>query len=73
MVAQAIAQSPATHVEGLSYRAGTLELHVVAPTVEALDGLQQAMKRNGAKVELLSANQRDKAYEGRLQVRPGSA
>ena len=73
MVAQAVAQSPATHVEGLSYRAGTLELHVVAPTVEALDGLQQAMKRNGAKVELLSANQRDKAYEGRLQVRMGSA
>jgi general secretion pathway protein L len=73
MVAQAVAQSPSTHVEGLSYRAGTLELHVVAPNVEALDGLQQAMKRNGAKVDLLSANQRDKAYEGRLQVKLGSA
>jgi type II secretion system protein L len=73
MVAQAIAQAPATHLEGLSYRSGTLELHVVAPNVEALDGLQQAMKRNGARVELLSANQRDRAYEGRLQVRLGAA
>jgi general secretion pathway protein L len=73
LLAQAVAQSPATHIEGLSYRAGVLELRVVAPNVEALDGLQQAMKRNGAKVELQSANQRDKAYEGRLQVRLGTA
>jgi general secretion pathway protein L len=73
LLAQAVAQSPATHIEGLSYRAGVLELRVVAPNVEALDGLQQAMKRNGARVELQSANQRDKAYEGRLQVRLGTA
>jgi general secretion pathway protein L len=73
LLAQAIAQSPATRVEGLSFRAGVLELRVVAPNVETLDGIKQAMSRDGAKVELQSANPRDQVVEGRLQVRLGAA
>jgi general secretion pathway protein L len=73
LLAQAVAQSPATRVEGLSFRAGVLELRVVAPNVEALDGLQQALKRGGGKVQLQSANQRQQGYEGRLQVQVGAA
>ena len=73
LLAQAIAQSPATRVEAISYRAGVLELHLVAPNVEALDGIKQAMSRDGATVELQSANPRDQLVEGRLQVRLGAA
>jgi general secretion pathway protein L len=73
LLAQAIAQAPATRVEGMSYRAGVLELRVLAPNVEALDGIKQTMGRDGAKVELQSANPRDQLVEGRLQVRLGAA
>ncbi len=54
-------------------RAGVLELHLLAPSVEALDGIKQAMSRDGAQVELQSANPRDQQIEGRLQVRLGAA
>ncbi|MDH5272520.1 MAG: type II secretion system protein GspL [Gammaproteobacteria bacterium] len=73
LLAQAITQAPATRVEAISFRAGVLELHLVAPNVEALDGIKQAMSRDGAKVELQSANPRDQQVEGRLQVRLGAA
>ncbi len=73
LLAQAIAQAPATRVQAISFRAGVLELHLVAPNVEALDGIKQAMSRDGATVELQSANPRDQMVEGRLQVRLGAA
>jgi general secretion pathway protein L len=73
LLAQAIAQAPATRVEGMSYRAGVLELRLVAPNVETLDTIKQAMGRDGATVELQSANPRDQLIEGRLQVRLGAA
>jgi general secretion pathway protein L len=73
LLAQAIAQSPSTRVEGMNYRAGVLELRLVAPNIEALDGIRQAMSSRGATVELQSTNPRDQQVEGRLQVRLGAA
>ena len=73
LLAQAIAQAPATRVELLSYRGGVLELRILAPTVEALDTIKQAMASGGASVELQSANPREQQVEGRLQVRLGAA
>jgi general secretion pathway protein L len=73
LLAQAIAQAPTTRVEGMSYRAGVLELRVLAPNVETLDVIKQTMSREGATVELQSANPRDQLIEGRLQVRLGAA
>lgn len=73
LLAQAISQAPSTRVEGMSYRAGVLELRLVAPNVETLDTIKQAMSRDGATVELQSANPRDQVIEGRLQVRLGAA
>lgn len=73
LLAQAIAQAPTTRVEGMSYRGGVLELRVLAPNVETLDIIKQTMSREGATVELQSANPRDQQIEGRLQVRLGAA
>jgi general secretion pathway protein L len=73
LLAEAVAQAPSTRVEGMSYRAGVLELRVVAPNVEALDTIKQTLARDGATVELQSANPRDQVVEGRLQVRLGAA
>ena len=55
------------------YRAGVLELRVIAPNVEALDGIKQTMSQNGATVELQSANPRDQSVEGRLHIKLGAA
>lgn len=73
LLAEAVAQAPATRVEGLNYRSGVLELRVVAPSIEALDGIKQTMSQRGAQVELQSANPREQSVEGRLQVRLGAA
>jgi general secretion pathway protein L len=73
LLAQAVAQSPSSRVEGMIYRAGVLELRIVAPSIEALDGIRQAMTSQGASVELQSTNPRNQQVEGRLQVRLGSA
>jgi general secretion pathway protein L len=73
LLAEAVARAPDTRVEGLNYRRGVLELRLVAPNIESLDGIKQALARDGATVELQSANPRDKLVEGRLQVRLGAA
>jgi general secretion pathway protein L len=73
LLAQAVAQAPATRIEGMSFRAGVLELRVVAPNIETLDGIRQAMGSRGATVELQSTNPRDQQVEGRLHVRMGAA
>jgi general secretion pathway protein L len=70
---RAMSQSPGGRVEALSYRTGALDLRVTAPSVEALDGIKQAMTREGAQVELQSATPRGQIVEGRLQVRLGPA
>jgi len=57
----------------MSYRGGVLELRVLAPNVETLDIIKQTMSREGATVELQSANPREQQIEGRLQVRLGAA
>jgi len=73
LLAQAVARSPAAHVEAISYRGDALELRVVAPTVEALDGIKQAMSRSGVAVQLVSATPRGQVVEGRLQMKLGTA
>jgi general secretion pathway protein L len=73
LVAQAITQAPGTRIQGMTYRAGVLEMRVQAPSIEALDGIKQAMTQNGATVELQSANPRDQYVEGRLHVKLGAA
>ncbi len=73
LLAQAVSQSPATRVEGLAFRGGVLELRVLAPSIEALDGIRQTMSSRGAQVDLQSTNPRNQQVEGRLQVRLGAA
>jgi len=73
LLAKAVAQAPAARVESLSYRGDALEMRIVAPTVEALDGIKQAMSRSGVEVALQSATPSGKAYEGHLQLKLGTA
>lgn len=72
-LAQAVASTPTARLEALNFRGDAVEFRLVAPSVEAIDGIKQAMSRGGANVELQSATPRGAVVEGRLQVKLGAA
>jgi hypothetical protein len=73
-LAQAMAGAPAGgKLEAINLRGDALDLRLVAPTVEALDGIKQAMARSGIDAELTSATPRGDVVEGRLQLKLGPA
>jgi general secretion pathway protein L len=74
VLAQAMAASPAGgKLEAVNLRGDALDLRLVAPNVEALDGIKQAMAGNGIDAELTSATPRGDEVEGRLQLKFGPA
>jgi general secretion pathway protein L len=73
VLASAVAEVPNARIEALSFRGDALDLRLVAPSVEALDGIKQAIARNGVNAELQSATPRGEVVEGRLQLRLGAA
>ncbi len=73
VLARAVSAVPSARLEALSYRGNALDLRLVAPTVEALDGVKQNMSREGVNAELQSATPRGEVVEGRMQVRLGAA
>jgi general secretion pathway protein L len=61
-------------LEGLEYRAGTLELVVTAADVAALDQLRESLASIAPlQVELTAATPGSRGVEGRLRVRGGAA
>lgn len=73
LLAKAVAHTPTARVEALNFRGDAVELRLVAPSVEAIDGIKQAMSRDGVQVDLQSATPRGAIVEGRLQVKLGAA
>jgi len=73
VVAQAMAQAPAARLKSVSYRNNVLELNLIAPTIESLDGIKQGMNRDGITAEIQSATPNGDAVDGRVQVRLGPA
>jgi general secretion pathway protein L len=73
-ISQAIAANGSARIEAVNYRAGTLELRIRAPNVEALDKIQQQVAQNGGlKAQIQSANAAGSEVVGRLQItRSGS-
>lgn len=72
-LSDALAQTPDTRIEALSYRSRTLDLRLTAPTVDALDKLRTLTQTGGVQSDLQSATPRDKHVEGRLQLKtPGA-
>ncbi|HEY4368556.1 MAG TPA: type II secretion system protein GspL [Steroidobacteraceae bacterium] len=66
---EALAQAPGTNIEALSYRENTLDLRVLAPSVDALDKIQHVATEHGVATEIQSASPRDSKIEGRLQLK----
>jgi len=71
-VAGALGMVPDTHLQSLNYRDGATELTLDAPDVGAIDRVQQAVRQRGYAAEVLGAAQKEKRYQGRVQIKgPG--
>ncbi|HEY4339621.1 MAG TPA: type II secretion system protein GspL [Steroidobacteraceae bacterium] len=71
-VAQARNGATGTAVQALSYRAGLLELQVTAPGADALDHISQQLRSQGWQADLTSGTSSSGAYQGRIQMKPGT-
>jgi len=71
-VAQARAGASGTALRALSYRDGLLELQVSAPGADAIDHISQQLRTGGWQADLTSGTSSSGAYQGRIQMKPGS-
>jgi general secretion pathway protein L len=71
-VAQARNGAAGTAVQALSYRQGMLELQITAPGAAALDHISQQLRTGGWQADLTSGTSSSGAYQGRIQMKPGS-
>jgi general secretion pathway protein L len=69
---QAHRAAPESVLEALSFRDGALELKAKAPTVESLDRLSRQLREQGWQARLVAGNPAGSAYEGRIEMSPGS-
>jgi len=57
-------------IESINYRSGTMELRVVAPSVESLDKIREAIAKDARlQAEIQSANPDGESVRGRLQIK----
>ncbi|MDE2261425.1 MAG: hypothetical protein KGL45_02760, partial [Gammaproteobacteria bacterium] len=69
---QAHGAAPEAVLEALTFRDGSLELKASAPSVESLDRLSRQLRQQGWQARLVAGNPAGSAYEGRIQMSPGS-
>lgn len=74
VVSRALVAEPEARLESLSFRNGIMELKIAVPGVETLDRVSRQVEAGGRlDAEILSANPRGDAVEGRIQVSEGGA
>ncbi|MDP6437978.1 MAG: type II secretion system protein GspL [Gammaproteobacteria bacterium] len=65
----AFAETPGIKMQTMSFRGGVVDMQLVAPNVDALDQLRQLVSGPGKfTAEIQSANPKDDAIEGRMQI-----
>jgi general secretion pathway protein L len=65
----ALASTPGVVLEAISYRSGTLDLKLQAPSVDSLEQIRQGFAQGGRfTASIQQANPRDDGVEGRIQV-----
>ena len=69
---QAHRAAPEAVLEALTFRDGSLELKASAPSVESLDRLSRQLRQQGWQARLVAGSPAGSAYEGRIQMSPGS-
>ena len=72
-VAPLLAGGTRTTLDAVEYRAGALEMTIIAADVSTLDGLRERLVQQGMRAELTAANPGSQGVEGRLRVSGGGA
>jgi general secretion pathway protein L len=65
----AVAKSPQLQLDAVSYRDKNIDLRLMAPSVDVLEGIRQQAMSRGVSAEIQSANPKDNRIEGRLQLK----
>lgn len=71
-IGEALKKTPDTRVDSVAFRADTLDLRVLAPSVDALDQIRQVAQARGLAADIQSANPRDNKIEGLVQLKTGA-
>jgi general secretion pathway protein L len=53
----------------VSYRDNSVDLHIMAPSVDVLERIRQQAQARGVSAEIQSANPKDNRIDGRLQLK----
>jgi general secretion pathway protein L len=69
----AVSATPDAHIDSLSYREDSLDLKVLAPSLEALSHLSQLVGKQGLNAEIQSSMPVATGVEAHLQVRTAAA
>jgi general secretion pathway protein L len=66
----ALAQSPQTRIDALSYHEQSLDLKVTAPSLAALSQLSQQLEKQNLAADIQSSTPVDSGVEAHLQIKP---
>lgn len=72
-VAHARGAAQDANIEGITFRNGTLELRIIAPTAASLDAIGQQLRAGGWQADIKGGTVSGDIYRGRLQVRRAGA
>jgi general secretion pathway protein L len=73
VLSDAIAVAPKTQIESLSYREGSLDMRVNAPSLAALSQLSQFIEKQGMKAEIQSSTPVANGVDAHIQLRSSTA
>jgi general secretion pathway protein L len=71
-LAAARGSAPGTRLEAVTFTSGVFDLKLLAPSVEALNQLSQALERRGWQARLTSGTPRGSSFEGSIRMSRGS-
>ena len=73
VLSDALAVTPKTEIQGLSYREGSLDMRVSAPSLAALSQLSQFIEKQGMKAEIQSSTPVANGVEAHIQLRSSAS
>jgi general secretion pathway protein L len=73
VLSDAMAVAPKTEIQGLSYREGSLDMRVSAPSLAALSQLSQFIEKQGMKAEIQSSTPVANGVEAHIQLRSSAS
>jgi general secretion pathway protein L len=73
VLSDAMTVAPKTEIQGLSYREGSLDMRVSAPSLAALSQLSQFIEKQGMKAEIQSSTPVANGVEAHIQLRSSAS